>query len=95
MAWAGHRPPGQTSTEEVPAKPRTGGDERAVFLRRRLCVTVNTTAILHATGTAFVGVGVLLLDGSLSIGFLVLGALLFVAGIVAARRDDSGPPDVT
>jgi hypothetical protein len=55
---------------------------------------VNTTAILHATGTAFVGVGVLLLDGSLSIGFLVLGALLFVAGIVAARRGDSGPPDV-
>lgn len=55
---------------------------------------MNTTAILHATGTAFVGVGVLLLDGSLSIGFLVLGALLFVAGIVAARRGDSGPPDV-
>ncbi|WP_176765222.1 hypothetical protein [Halovenus aranensis] len=56
---------------------------------------MKTTAILHATATAFVGVGVFLSAGLLSIGLLVVGAALFVAGIVAARRGDSGPPDLS
>lgn len=56
---------------------------------------MKTTAILHATATGFVGGGIFLSEGSLSIGLLAVGMVLFVAGIVAARRGESGPPDAT
>lgn len=49
---------------------------------------MNQTGLLHLAATAVVGAGIFVGDRALTIGLLVLGALLFVAGIVSARRDD-------
>ncbi len=43
--------------------------------------------MLHLAATGIVGVGILVGDRTLTVGLLVLGLLLFVAGIVFARRD--------
>ncbi len=49
---------------------------------------MNTTAILHTTAAA-AGVGAFLLSGQLlTIGLIGVTVVLFVAGIVVARRDD-------
>ncbi len=50
---------------------------------------MNPTAILHAGAAALVGVGIFLSGRLLTIGLLGSGAVLFVAGIVVARRGDS------
>jgi hypothetical protein len=49
---------------------------------------MNTTAILHSVAAVLVLGGLLLAGDLLRIGLLGLGAVLFVAGIVVARRDD-------
>jgi hypothetical protein len=49
---------------------------------------MNTTAILHSVAAVLVLGGLLLAGDLLRIGLLALGAVLFVAGIVVARRDD-------
>jgi len=49
---------------------------------------VNPTAVLHATAAVLVGAGLLLSGRTLTIGLLAVAAVLFVAGIVLARRDD-------
>jgi len=51
---------------------------------------VKQTAILHIAATGMVGAGVIVSDASLTVGLLLVGAALFVAGIVLARRDDGG-----
>ncbi|WP_227231225.1 hypothetical protein [Salinirubrum litoreum] len=51
---------------------------------------MNTTAILHSVAAVLVLGGILLSGEVLTIGLLGLGAVLFVAGIVVARRDDTG-----
>jgi hypothetical protein len=57
-------------------------------------VTVNETAILHATAAAFAGGGVLVSEMPVRIGLFALAAVAFVGGIVIARRDDeSGATD--
>jgi hypothetical protein len=55
---------------------------------------VNQTAILHITAALLAG-GSFFLDGNvLTIGLLALAGVLFVAGIVIARRgDDSEASD--
>jgi hypothetical protein len=55
---------------------------------------MNTTAVLHAVAAVLVVAGVLLDGQLLTFGLLGVGALLFVAGIVVARRDDGSPADV-
>ncbi|MES3516809.1 MAG: hypothetical protein PPP58_03990 [Natronomonas sp.] len=55
---------------------------------------MNQTAILHIAGAGAVGAGVFVSDQLLTIGLLIVGALLFVAGIVIARRGDDSNPDV-
>jgi hypothetical protein len=49
---------------------------------------VNPTAILHIVAAVLVGAGLFLPGRTLSLGLFGLGAILFVAGIVVARRDD-------
>lgn len=49
---------------------------------------MNWTAVLHATATVVAGVGVFAFDQPVTVGLLVVAALLFVAGIVVARRDN-------
>lgn len=49
---------------------------------------MNQTAILHIAATGAVGAGVVVSGQALTVGLLVLGLLLFVGGIVVARRDD-------
>jgi hypothetical protein len=49
---------------------------------------MNPTAILHALAAVLVGAGVFLSGRLLTVGLLGVGAVLFVAGIVIARRDD-------
>lgn len=62
---------------------------RLVFTRRFLGVGMNTTAILHMTAAVLVGGGLFLSGRVLTIALVGLGVVLFVAGIVVARRDDS------
>lgn len=56
---------------------------------------MNWTAVLHATATVVAGVGVFAFDQPATVGLLVVAAVLFVAGIAVARRDDGtvDPPD--
>lgn len=54
---------------------------------------MNTTAVLHSLAALSVGGGLFLSGRIVTVGLLVLGAALFVAGIVVARRDDSDAPD--
>jgi len=54
---------------------------------------MKTTAVLHAAATVLVGVGIVLLEGLLAVGAFVVGGILFAAGIVVARRNDTGPPE--
>lgn len=60
--------------------------------RRYACRTqifhVNWTAVLHGTATVVAGVGVFAFEQPVTIGLLVVAAVLFVGGIVVARRDD-------
>lgn len=58
------------------------------FHARTRTVSVKQTGLLHLAATAAVGIGILVSDQTLTAGLLVLGLLLFVAGIVVARRDD-------
>ncbi|WP_089384158.1 hypothetical protein [Halorubrum vacuolatum] len=51
------------------------------------------TGLFHLAATAAVGVGILVSDQLLTAGLLILGLLLFVAGIVIARRDDGDDVD--
>ena len=55
---------------------------------------MNQTAVLHIAATGMVGAGVVVSDTLLTVGLLLVGAALFVAGIVLARRDDSAPDTV-
>jgi hypothetical protein len=48
---------------------------------------MNATAILHPLAAVAVGAGIFLSGRVLTVSLLVLGAALFVAGLVAARRD--------
>jgi hypothetical protein len=62
----------------------------------RLPPDVNWTAVLHAAATVVAGIGIFAFDQPGTIGLLVVAAVLFVAGIVVARRDEgtadrSGP----
>jgi len=50
---------------------------------------MNPTAILHIAAATLVGAGIFLSGRLLTVGLLGSGALLFVAGVVVARRDDS------
>lgn len=54
---------------------------------------MNTTAVLHSVAALLVGAGVFLSGQIVTISLLALGAVLFVAGIVVARRGDSEAPD--
>ncbi len=49
--------------------------------------------MLHLAATGVVGVGILVGDRTLTVGLLILGLLLFVAGIVIARRNDGDDAD--
>jgi hypothetical protein len=49
---------------------------------------MNQTAVLHVAATAAIGGGAFVGDRTLTIGLFLLGAALFVAGIVVARRGD-------
>jgi hypothetical protein len=53
---------------------------------------VNPTAVLHASAAVLLGAGLLVSGRTLTIGLLVTGAVLFVAGIVVARRGDDEAP---
>lgn len=56
---------------------------------------MNQTAILHIAATGMVGAGVVVSDALLTVGLLLVGVVLFVAGIVLARRDgDDGGADL-
>lgn len=58
---------------------------------------MNQTAVLHATAAVTVGAGFLAPEQLLQLGLFGLGAVLFVAGIVVARRggDDADPVEGT
>ena len=49
---------------------------------------MNWTAVLHATATVVAGVGVFAFDQPVTVGLLIVAAVLFVAGIAVARWDD-------
>ncbi|SDE89237.1 hypothetical protein [Halorientalis regularis] len=51
---------------------------------------MNQTAILHATAAVIAGGGFLVSERLLKFGLFGLAGLLFVAGIVVARRGDGG-----
>jgi len=53
---------------------------------------MNWTAVLHVAATAIAGAGILLFDSLVTIGLLVIAGVLFVGGIVIARRDDGSDP---
>jgi len=55
---------------------------------------MKTTAVLHAAATGLFVAGFVLVEGLLQIGLFAVGAVLFAAGILFARRSDSGPPGV-
>lgn len=56
---------------------------------------MNRTAILHIAATVAVGAGIVASSQPMTAGLLAVGGILFVAGIVLARRKDStvGKPD--
>jgi hypothetical protein len=54
---------------------------------------MNTTAIFHSVAAVLVLGGILLSGELLTFGLFGLGAALFVAGIVVARRDDGSPAE--
>ena len=51
------------------------------------------TAIRHVAAAGVVGAGIFAADQLLTLGLFVVGAVLFIAGIVLARRGDNTPPD--
>ena len=53
---------------------------------------MNWTAVLHVAATAIAGTGILLFDPPVTIGLLVVAGVLFIGGIVIARRDDGSEP---
>lgn len=53
---------------------------------------MNETAVLHVVATALAGAGILLFDPPVTVGLLVVAGVLFVGGIVLARRDDGAEP---
>lgn len=61
---------------------------RRRFARQFRRPSMNWTAVLHAVATALAGAGIFLFDPPVTIGLLVVAAVLFVGGIVIARRDD-------
>lgn len=52
---------------------------------------MNQTAVLHAAAAVMAGAGFLVSEQLLQFGLLGVAAVLFVAGIVVARRGDDGP----
>jgi len=54
---------------------------------------MNETAVLHVAATALAGAGILLFDPPVTVGLLVVAGVLFVGGIVLARRDDGSEPE--
>lgn len=50
---------------------------------------MNWTAVLHATATIVAAVGVFAFEQPVTLGLLLIAAVLFFGGIVLARRDDS------
>ncbi|MES3160540.1 MAG: hypothetical protein PPP55_03105 [Halorubrum sp.] len=52
---------------------------------------MNKTAVLHIVATGMVGAGVVISDTLVTVGLLAVGGVLFVAGVVLARRDGGGP----
>ena len=63
-------------------------DFRALFHRRLMDPTVNTTAVFHAIAAVLIVGGFFLSGQLLTVGLIGVGVVLFVAGIVVARRDD-------
>jgi hypothetical protein len=53
---------------------------------------MNWTAVLHVAATAIAGAGILLFESPVTIGLLVVAGVLFIGGIVIARRDDGSEP---
>ncbi|WP_299267403.1 hypothetical protein [Halorientalis sp.] len=53
---------------------------------------MNQTAILHMTAAVLAGGGFFLSDRLLTIGLFGLAGVLFIAGIVIARRGDDRDP---
>lgn len=53
---------------------------------------MNWTAITHLTATVTAGVGVFLFEGPRTVALLAIAAVLFVVGIVLARRGDDTTP---
>lgn len=49
---------------------------------------MNPTAIMHIAAAVLVGAGLFVSGQTLRIGLIGLGVVLFVAGIVVARRGD-------
>ena len=49
---------------------------------------MNWTAVLHATATIVAAVGVFAFEQPITLGMLVIAAVLFVGGIVLARQDN-------
>jgi hypothetical protein len=49
---------------------------------------MNPTAIMHIAAAILVGAGLFVAGQTLRIGLIGLGVVLFVAGIVVARRGD-------
>lgn len=75
------------------AGPRPVAAVRPAFVRRARRARVNTTAVLHASAAVLIGAGILLSGRPLTIGLVAVGVVLFVAGIVVARRDDEAPAE--
>jgi hypothetical protein len=50
---------------------------------------MNPTAVLHVSAAVAVGAGLFVSGQALTVGLVGLGVVLFVAGIVVARRGDS------
>ena len=50
---------------------------------------MNPTAVMHVAAAVLVGAGLFVSGQTLTIGLIGLGVVLFIGGIVVARRDDS------
>lgn len=55
---------------------------------------MNQTAVLHATAAVVAGAGFLASEQLFRIGLFGLAGVLFVAGIIIARRSDDGADPV-
>lgn len=53
---------------------------------------MNWTAVLHIIATVAVGAGLFVSDQTVSLGLFLVAAVLFVGGIVIARRDGESAP---